>query len=104
MIVKIVDASEQMLEGMAQFLIEERLIANATIDAQASFFEPNQSGEVRKVNKYVLSGISKSLLFKKINDTLRAAYKEKMPLLYSEPIIMIDPEHTEMLLNRLIKT
>ncbi|MDX1461813.1 MAG: hypothetical protein R3359_02060 [Marinirhabdus sp.] len=100
MILKVVGTDVQVLEEIAQLLIDEKLIAVATIEGPAKFYSANSA----TAERHVLSGISKSLLFRTINEVLRKKYGEKMPLLYSEPIIMLDPDHTEKILAALVKT
>jgi|TARA_R110002020_G_scaffold474772_3_gene707239 hypothetical protein len=104
MVLKAIDGNKEKLEAIATLLISERLLANATIDAPAVFYEADTIGVPQKKQTHVLSGISKSLLFKTINDLLRSTYQDEMPLLYSEPIIMLDPEHTEQIIAKLVKT
>ena len=104
MILKVISGDATMLEEIAIKLLKKKLLANATLDAAAMHYEANDADEVVAEKKYILSGISKSLLFKQINSFLRETYGESMPLLYSEPIIMFDPEHTDQVLSKLIKT
>lgn len=104
MILKVVSTKQEQLKNIAKFLIKKKLIATAVIGQSCFIPHKNQENSLDEDVCYTLSGISKSLLFKKINDALRAEYGSETPLIYSEPIIMIDPEQTDEMLGRLIKT
>ncbi|MEQ3656341.1 MAG: hypothetical protein ABNH00_10795 [Dokdonia sp.] len=104
MTLQLVSDQRDLLEEIATFLLKNRLIANAMI-SETQFLEldednPDQS-QVMTHSKYILKGISKSLLFHAINKELRASYAHNMPLVYSEPIILIDPDQTERIITKL---
>jgi hypothetical protein len=102
MTLQIVSKHKQLLDEIATFLLNERLIANAMISENVIHKEIN-NGVVETTEKFILKSISKSLLFSKINEKLRKRYGEKTPLIYSEPIILIDPIQTEEIIKRLVK-
>ena len=103
MTLRIVSESEEFLNEIADYLLTEELIANAMISSDVLFKKKLPDGRIASSNHYVLKGISKSLLFSDINRGLKEKYKDNMPLVYSEPIILIDCEHTEMILDRITK-
>jgi len=103
MTLQIVSESELLLNEIADYLLTEELIANAMLSSDVVFKMKQTDGSIRNSTQYVLKGISKSLLFGEINDRLRERYGEKMPLLYSEPIILIDPEHYKVILDKVTK-
>ncbi len=104
MTLQLVSDQRDLLEEIASFLLKNRLIANAMI-SETQFIEldetPKHPSTVITHSKYILKGISKSLLFHAINKELRASYGHNMPLVYSEPIILIDPDQTERMITRL---
>lgn len=102
MTLQIVSKKKEMLEEIAHFLLEEQLIANAIISENVIYLEKNKD-TIETTERYALKSITKSLLFNTINEKLRKRYKEKTPLIYSEPIILIDPIQTEAIVERLIK-
>lgn len=101
MILQAVSEDKLMLDTIADDLLKVNLIANVMISSSLSFKNINTSGEVDETRQYVLKGISKSLLFSKINSRLRDTYGDKMPLLYSEPLIMMDSIQMEEVLRKL---
>lgn len=103
MTLQIVSESEKFINEIADYLLSEELIANAMISSDVLFKKKLPDGSIASSNQYVLKGISKSLLFSDIYERLREKYKDVMPLVYSEPILLIDPEHNEMILDRITK-
>lgn len=101
MILQAVSEDKVMLDAIGDDLLKANLLANVMISDELSFRNRDDNGEVIKTRQYVLKGISKSLLFSKINSRLRDAYGDKMPLLYSEPLIMMDPIQMEEILDKL---
>lgn len=103
MTLQLVSEDESLLLEIAEFLLKESLIANAMISETGTYKTLNKQNTIVTSNHYILKGISKSLLFSHINQLLRKKYKERLPLLYSEPIILIDPEQTEAIVSQLAK-
>ncbi|NND87648.1 MAG: hypothetical protein HKM28_00200 [Flavobacteriaceae bacterium] len=103
MILKFLSADKQLLADMSDFLLQERLIAQAMLGSPISVTEKSKSGKRVTTDQYELKGISKSLLFNRINEVLKKRYKERLPLMYSEPIILIDEVHRQSILDRLVK-
>jgi len=103
MTLQMVSENEDFLYEIAEFLLQEELIANAMISPDVVMLQKDLDGTISKSQQFVLKGISKSLLFKKINDRLREEFGEHIPLLYSEPIILIDSEKVDDIMFRLAK-
>lgn len=101
MILQAVSQDKVMLDAIGDDLLKVNLLANVMISDGLSFKYRNDDGEVIETRQYVLKGISKSLLFSKINSRLKDTYGDKMPLLYSEPLIMMDSMQMEEILNKL---
>lgn len=101
MILQAVSQDKVMLDAIGDDLLKVNLLANVMISDGLSFKYRNDDGEVIGTRQYVLKGISKSLLFSKINSRLKDTYGDKMPLLYSEPLIMMDSMQMEEILNKL---
>lgn len=79
----------EQLDNIAADLLKNRLIATANIDYGRSRFTIS-NGEIKKVNIHVLTAATKALLFETIDNRLRHQYSEKMPEVFSTPIIHID--------------
>lgn len=103
MILQAVSEDHRLLQEIADDLLKANLLANAIISKNSNYRYLTHQGAIVESSTHILKGISKSLLFSKINKKLRSKYGDKMPLLYSEPIIMIDPHQMEVFLDRLIE-
>lgn len=103
MTLQIVSESEDFLNEIAEFLLKEELIANAMISRDLVVMTKELDGSISSTENFLLKGISKSLLFQKINDRLREEFGEHIPLVYSEPIILIDSEKIDEIMFRLSK-
>lgn len=102
MTLQIVSKQKMLLEEIAIFLLNKQLIANAMISENIIYKERN-NGVIETTERFSLKCITKSVLFSIINETLREHYKESTPLIYSEPIIMIDPIQTEEIIKTLVR-
>ncbi|WGK64704.1 hypothetical protein [Croceiramulus getboli] len=104
MTLKVIAPSKDQIKEIADFLMQEKLIAEAFISGPVERLTKNsKTNGFSYEEAYTLSGLSKSLLFAVINQEMRKKYGAKMPLLYAEPLIMMDPEHTEKTLAELRK-
>lgn len=98
-----ISQNRELLDEIGDYLLAEDLIANVMITADILYKESDENGNLHTSRRFALKGISKSLLFGTINQKLREQFGERMPLLYSEPIIMIDPDQTKQIIKGLTK-
>ena len=103
MILQILSKDEAQVQEIADYLLKEELIANAMLPEAIQVKTKSDDGTIANSKQYRLQGISKSLLFQEINKRLKTMYGENMPLLYSEPIILIDPVHQDAILESITK-
>ncbi len=103
MTLQVISSDQTLIHEIADFLLSEKLLANAMISEGVVYKTRDNLGNIVNSKRYILKGISKSLLFHTINKKLREKFKDNMPLLYSEPVILIDPEQTDIIIDRLIK-
>ncbi len=102
MTLQVISRQAPLLEEIATFLLREQLIGNAMI-TESLIYKEIKDGVIETTERFALKCITKSLLFNTINEKLRERYKERTPLIYSEPIIMIDPLQTEEIIEKLVK-
>ena len=103
MILQILSKDEAQVQEIADYLLKEELIANAMLPEAIQVKTKSDDGTIANSKQYRLQGISKSLLFQEINNRLKQRFGDSMPLLYSEPIILIDPVHQDMILESITK-
>jgi uncharacterized protein involved in tolerance to divalent cations len=83
-------------------LLEEGLIANASIDKDNISYKKESEGVVQTVNT-VITCQTKSMLFSTIENLIKQKYGEEIPI-YSLPIIQSNSSFDQMIRNRTIKT
>lgn len=92
--------NEAIIVTMAEFLLMNKLVSRPSITS-ARKISFNEDSSICISEEYIFKSISKSVLFNKINKKLRERFKEKMPLLYSEPLILIDPLQQDEIISSL---
>ncbi len=102
MLLNVMTTSSSQAKEIALYLLENKLIAQATI-GEKEVFEADNNHQLKSSQRYVVKGISKALLFDTINKRLRTKYPTAMPTLFAEPLIYIDPEQNEHFLERIVK-
>jgi len=103
MVVQLLSSDESQIHEIADYLLGEELLGNAMLSGPILVKTRLDNGIIKQTEQFKLQGISKSLLFSEINKRLKDKYGEHMPLLYSEPIILIDPQQTDAIIERLVR-
>lgn len=88
---------------ISDLLIEEKLILEAVVFNSVVVREKGQDGKFKSINKTMIMGKTKSLLFEYIDKKLREKYPNRMPILYSVPIVNMDWEQSDMLIKQTAK-
>ena len=96
-------ASKNQATEIADYLIEEKLILEAVIFNAVIVREKSDDGRFNSVEKTMIIGKTKSLLFNYIDQKLRALYKDNMPVLYSVAIVNMDWEQSDLLISKTAK-
>jgi uncharacterized protein involved in tolerance to divalent cations len=95
------DDEEQAIE-IANFLIEKDLILDTTLLEKVSM-RKKINNQIESMNKTLIIGKTKAILFDAINELLKEKYKENMPVIYSLPIVFMDWEESKELANEVAK-
>ena len=103
MVIQLLSANESQIHEIADYLLGEGLLGNAMLSGPLLVKTRLDSGIIKQTKQFKLQGISKSLLFSEINKRLKDKYGDRMPLLYSEPIILIDPQQTDAIIEQLVR-
>lgn len=100
----ITEEREQALE-IIDILLEKKLLFNAMLSRKKVFEKDPRTGELNVEVQTFVIGKTKSLLFNGINRLLVSLYgnTDKMPRIYSLPIVYMDPEQSEAILERTVK-
>ncbi|MBT8195045.1 MAG: divalent cation tolerance protein CutA [Bacteroidia bacterium] len=92
----------QALE-ISDFLVSQKLIVSAVIIQSAETKTRDANGMIISENQSFVMGKTKALLFNEIDKQLKAKYNSKMPILYSVPIVHMDWDQSEKLVNETTK-
>lgn len=103
MILKIQSDDQKLLKEIAEILLKERMIYSAMFDTPLLVQSLAEDGTILTSEQYELKGISKSLMFNDIHQLIQREFGDAMPLVYSEPIILIGNEHQELIIKSLAK-
>ena len=95
------DEEEQAIE-ITDFLIENNLILDAVLLEKVAV-RKKEKGTTKSTSKTLVMGKTKALLFTSIDEMLKNKYKEKMPVIYSTPIVHMDWEQSKELVNEVAK-
>jgi uncharacterized protein involved in tolerance to divalent cations len=95
------DDEEQAIE-IANFLIEKDIILDATLLEKVSI-RKKINNQIESMNKTLIMGKTKAILFDVINELLKEKYKENMLVIYSLPIVFMDWEESKELANEVAK-
>ncbi|MEK6153244.1 divalent cation tolerance protein CutA [Flavobacteriaceae bacterium 3-367] len=104
MAIHIICADQTEAKKIIHLLIGERLIWNATVMESTGYTRKRGPGKINETQQVLITAKTKSLLFQPINHRLRETYGDQMPVLYALPIVYMDPEQADQLLQRTLKT
>lgn len=95
----LISSDLEQAEEIAQYLIIEKLVIETNLIENTVCFRLNKANEVIKQQSVALICTSQSLLFNKIDEYLKEKYGKKMPVIYSVPIINMDWEQAQVLIE-----
>jgi hypothetical protein len=93
---------EQMLYKAAEKLLSENLVVDLTYDSSFNNLKL-KDGKIVVESIYLMTGITKGLLYNKIEATLKEHLKAEILNLYSTPIIHMDWLKAEQLSEQILK-
>lgn len=93
---RISSESRSQIEEIATILLENHLIIDVNVKENIERWNLVMNS-IQKKTIYLLTGKTRANLFPKIDDQLREKYKDKMPELYSLPIVHMDWEQADLL-------
>lgn len=86
-------------EEVALYLVKEKLVIEANLIENTNCFRLDQNNKVIKSSTAAIICTTKSLLFNQIDEHLKDMYGKDMPVMYSMPIINMDWEQSENLIE-----
>ena len=98
----IVTKDESQALAISDYLINEKYILNPILLERVTLRRPSDAKELRSEKKTLVIAKTKALLFPVIDKYLRATYPDDMPELYSMPIVNMDWQQSEQLIETLV--
>jgi uncharacterized protein involved in tolerance to divalent cations len=99
---QIYSKEEKIIEKVAEILISKNLAIDLTVDRDVERLTV-ENGKIVYNKVYLLSAKTKSLLFQKIENTLRSVFMDNMPELYSLAVVQMDWKQANVLTESLEK-
>ena len=87
----IIPEGKSQADEIIEFLLRGKYLITAMIIENYIEAKIDAKNQTSRSKKTVVSGIIRSLQFNNLNDRLREIYHSNMPILYSIPIIQMDP-------------
>lgn len=94
--------NEQALE-IIDLLIHKKLLFDAMVSEKTVYKKSKVTGKLVSSLQTLVIGRTKSLLFNAINQLLMEKYIDHMPVLYSLPIVYMQPEQAEEILSETVR-
>jgi len=95
--INIITKNVKQANAITSLLNSEKLIVNEYILKQVVGRLPNDENKIKNVDEVLIVGTTKALLFNTIVNTLRANFKDQMPVVYAVPIVYMEESQTEAL-------
>lgn len=102
-VIHIITKEESHLALIAQWLIEEKLVhGGVDVDYQDTFVM-TQDNVLQRTTTYKLQARSKASLFRMIEEGLRSNFANEEPYFYSTPIVNMDKQQQQQLMDSTLK-
>lgn len=98
-LIHIVPENNAQSDEIVDILVEKKLILNAMIHENIRVRQKSKAGAIESITRNLIVGKTKALLFNIIDELLREKYGNHMPVLYSIPIVHMDWEQAEELIE-----
>ena len=98
-LIHIVPQQNSAADEIVDLLVEKKLILNAMIHENIRIRQKSKEGKIENIRRTLVVGKTKALLFNIIDELLREMYGNEMPVLYSIPIVHMDWEQAEELME-----
>jgi len=95
----IISKSLEQADEIANYLIKEKLVIEVNLIEKTQCYKLDANKEVVKSKAASLVCTTKSLLFNRIDSYLKESYGKNMPTIYSVPVINMDWEQSEILVE-----
>ncbi|WP_299215052.1 hypothetical protein [uncultured Aquimarina sp.] len=91
----IIPKSKSQTDEIIEFLLRGKYLLTVIITEHCVQAKIDAKSRTNRLNRTLISGIIKSLQFNNLNNRLREMFGSNMPVLYSIPIVHMDPQQSE---------
>lgn len=95
----IVSNNSEQADDIIHFLVNKKLVLNALVQENVVLKKRGEKQAIVSEKQILIMGKTKALLFNTIDKLLREKYGSNMPILYSLPIVSMDFEQANELIN-----
>ncbi len=102
-LIHILTTTKEQYYQIADLLIKENLLLEATIHEKVISRIKDENGEIASIEKTLMTGKTKALLFNSIDEIIKKHYPDNPPVLYATPIVQMEWEQSRRLLDNVAK-
>ncbi|GAA3597419.1 hypothetical protein Q4Q39_20195 [Flavivirga amylovorans] len=95
----IIPKNKSQKDEIIEFLLRGKYLLTVLSMENCVLTKIGTKNRTVRLKKIVISGIIRHLQFNNLNDRLREMYRSNMPILYSIPIIQMDPQQSDAIAN-----
>ncbi len=95
----IIPKNKKQSEEIIEFLLHGKHILTAMVIENMLLSKINEKKQTITSKKNAITGIIRSLHFNSLNEKLKEMYQEHMPILYSIPIVHMDPDQADAIIE-----
>lgn len=95
---------QQQSDDIADLLVSENLVLSAVTFNPVSVVQKKRNGETGRTGQIMLIGRTRGVLFSTVEARLQEVYALNMPVIYSVPIVNMNWQDADMLMEPAIVT
>jgi uncharacterized protein involved in tolerance to divalent cations len=102
-LVHILTKNEKKANEIVDYLLSKKMIMDAILLEKVKVRKKSKVGLIQNESQIMIMAKTKALLFTSIDKLLRNKYQEEMPVIYSVPIVHMDWEQADELMQETAK-
>ena len=95
----ILTENEKKANEIVDYLLSKKMIINAILLEKVKVRKKTKVGLIQNEEQIMIMAKTKALLFTSIDTLLKQKYREEMPVLYSVPIVHMDWDQADELMQ-----
>ena len=99
----ILTKNEKKANEIVDYLLSKKMIMNAILLEKVKIRKKTKIGLIQNEEQIMIMAKTKALLFTSIDTLLKQKYREEMPVLYSVPIVHMDWDQADELMQETAK-